>query len=67
MTIDQAVKELLDSEEFKQAAKNKSTLRSLATRFNNAELKSGAKVELLLQFDYKIEAKKPRILKYKKR
>lgn len=66
MTIDEAVKQLFESEEFKNAAKTKSTLRSLLMRFNNNELKSGAKVGLLLQFGYKIEAKKPRILKYKK-
>lgn len=63
MSIDEAVQNLFKSEEFKLAAKTKSTLRSLLTRFNNNELKSGAKVELLLQFGYKITVTKSKLSK----
>jgi len=58
MTIDQAITELFESDEFKQAAKKKSSYRVAMLRFNNDELKSGAKVELLLEFGYTITAKK---------
>jgi len=58
MTIDQAIINLLQSGEFKQAAKTNATLRSIASRYNNGTLKSGAKVEVLLQFGYEITARK---------
>ena len=49
MTIDEAIKQLFESNEFKQAAKKKSSYRVAMLRFNTNELKSGAKVELLLE------------------
>jgi hypothetical protein len=58
MTIDEAIEELFESDEFKQVARNTSYLRTILRRYRNNELKSGAKVELLLEFGYTITAKK---------
>lgn len=65
MTIEEAVKDLLQSEEFHQACQNTPYLRNQLSRFKRGELKAGSMVQLLTRFGYKIEAKKPRILKYK--
>jgi hypothetical protein len=58
MTIDQAVNELFESEEFKRASKKDAYLRNRLSRHRRGELKSGAKVELLITFGYTITAKK---------
>lgn len=65
MTIDEAIKQLFESNEFKEAAKTSAYLRTLLSRQNSNTLKMAAKIEVLLRFDYKIDAKRPRILKYK--
>ena len=62
MTLHEAFLDLVSSQEFKDAAKNKDTIggryRQYLSRFNKGELKSGAIVELLLSHGYIVTAKK---------
>ncbi len=60
MTINKAMAELVNSEGFKLAARKDSRLRTYLVRYNRGELKTGATVELLLEFGYTITATKPK-------
>jgi hypothetical protein len=60
MTLNEAFHELINSPGFKETAKTNSKYRSYVTRFNNAELKYGAIVELLLENGYEVKANKAR-------
>jgi hypothetical protein len=62
MTLDQAFKEFLASEEFKEIAKQNTPIgskyRVYNLRYNRGELKSGAIVEILLANGYEVTANK---------
>lgn len=58
MTIDEAVKELLQSEDFKNAARQDAKLRVYAGRIKKEGVKTSAAIELLQQFNYTIEVNK---------
>ncbi len=62
MTLEQAFKEFLTSEEYKEVAKQNTALggkyRVYLTRYNRGELKSGAMVEILLANGYEVKANK---------
>lgn len=62
MTLEQAFKEFLTSEEYKEVAKQNTALggkyRVYFTRYNRGELKSGAIVEILLANGYEVKANK---------
>jgi len=62
MTLDQAFKEFLASEEFKEIAKQNTSIggkyRVYNLRYNRGELKSGAIVEILLANGYEVTANK---------
>ncbi|MBN8860419.1 MAG: hypothetical protein J0H29_18660 [Sphingobacteriales bacterium] len=62
MTLEQAFKEFLTSEEYKGVAKQNTALggkyRVYLTRYNRGELKSGAIVEILLANGYEVTANK---------
>jgi hypothetical protein len=62
MTIDKATKQLLESEEFKASAKvlTNSKLRVYLSRYKNGTLSECGCIELLKNFGYEIEVKKPR-------
>ena len=62
MTLEQAFKEFLTSEEYIEVAKQNTALggkyRVYLTRYNRSELKSGAIVEILLANGYEVTANK---------
>ena len=60
MTIEQAIDTLLNSQEFKEAANKDSGLRVAAMRLKNDGVKYGKAIDLLLQFGYKVEVKRPK-------
>jgi hypothetical protein len=68
MTLEQAFKEFLVSEEYKEIAKQKTPIgskyRVYNLRYKRGELKSGAIVEILLANGYEITANK--VVKKKK-
>ncbi|HSY60333.1 MAG TPA: hypothetical protein VK796_00600 [Cytophaga sp.] len=55
MTIDEAVKDLFQLKEFKEAAKQSAYLRTVLSRDNKGVLKTAAKLELLIKFGYVIK------------
>jgi hypothetical protein len=55
MTLDEAIGELLESETFKEAAKQDAKLRVYAGRIKKGGVKNNAAIILLQQFGYKIE------------
>lgn len=66
MTIQEAVDDLLKSEEFKVAAKNDAKLRVYAGRIRKEGAKTSAAIDLLQQFGYTVEIKKDKERKAKK-
>ena len=62
MSITEAFKELINSEAFKEIAKQRDSLggkyRLYISRFNRRELKVGAMVEVLLDNGYEVKANK---------
>jgi hypothetical protein len=58
MTIEKAIKDLLQSDGFKQAAKNDAKLRVYAGRIKKEGVKNGAAIDLLLMFGYKVDVTK---------
>lgn len=60
MTINKAIKELFNSEEFKIEQKQNATLRNNLSRYKKGELKTAAVIETLLHFGYIIDVKKPK-------
>jgi hypothetical protein len=59
MTITKAITSLMASEDFKNAAKNDARLRVYLGRFRRGALGNCGSVELLLEFGYTIEVRKP--------
>jgi hypothetical protein len=61
MNIENAVKSLLDSESFRDKAKEKNKeggrLRMFVTRYQRGEVSTGSAVQLLENFGYQIEVK----------
>jgi len=59
MEVNKALKDLLNSETFKQQAKEKnkdgSKLRMFVTRYQRGEVSTGAAVTLLEKFGYKVD------------
>jgi hypothetical protein len=60
MTVNQAIKELIESPEFKEASRDSSTLRVYIGRIKTGEAKTAIKIELLERFGYSIDVKSPR-------
>lgn len=58
MTIEEAIKDLFESEKFINEAKTNSTFRSSLARYRTGELKTQAMVDLLLKFGYIITVTK---------
>lgn len=62
MTLEEAFKELINTQEYKDVAKEKNSLgskhRTWLTRFKKGELKSGAIVEILIANGYEVTASK---------
>jgi len=61
MTIEKAVEDLLNSEEFKADARQDAKLRVFIGRYRKGTVGNGAAIELLLRYGYTIEVKKKRI------
>lgn len=57
MTIDEAVKQLISSEEFKLDAREDAKLRVFLGRYNKGEIKNGAAIDMLLKYGYTVEVK----------
>lgn len=61
MTIQQAVKHLINSDSFKDVSKQKNAVggkyRMFETRFKRKELKNGAAIDFLLEHGYIVEIK----------
>lgn len=64
MELNEAIEHLINSNEFKQIAKQKNSLggkyRMFLTRHKNNELKNGAAFDFLIKHCYKIEIQKPK-------
>ncbi len=60
MTIQEAVNHLLQSDSFKEEARQDSKLRVFLGRWNRQKIKNGAAIEVLLKFGYKVEVKNPK-------
>lgn len=64
MTLYQAIEHLINSEDFKNKAKQKnstgSKYRMFLSRYKNGDLKNGAAVDFLIGHGYKIEVKNPK-------
>ena len=64
MELKEAILELIDSDAFKNKAKQKDAeggkYRMFLTRHKKGELKKGAAIEMLLEHGYKLEIKKPK-------
>lgn len=58
MNIKQGIKQVMESEAFKEAARKDARLRVFLGRYNKGEIKNGAAIELLLKFGYKVSVKK---------
>ncbi len=58
MTINQAIRQIIASEPFKEKAKKDAKLRVFLGRFLKGEIKNGSAIEVLLKFGYKVEIKK---------
>ena len=55
MTIQEAINELIEREDFKNAARQDAKLRVYIGRIKKEGVKTGATIELLQQFGYKVE------------
>jgi hypothetical protein len=55
MSIEQAIKKLIESEQFKTEARTDAKLRVQLGRLKKGGIKNSAAIELLQRFDYKIE------------
>ncbi len=68
MELKEAIEHLINSEDFKNLAKQKNGIggkyRMFLTRFKNGELKNGAAFDFLIEHGYKIEIKKPKSGKF---
>ncbi len=64
MKLQDAIQDLINSDAFKNKAKQKNAeggkYRMFLTRYNKGELKTGAAVDLLIENGYQIEIKKPK-------
>ncbi|GAA4737946.1 hypothetical protein [Flavisolibacter ginsenosidimutans] len=64
MTLQEAIEHLINSEGFKNMAKQKnstgSKYRMFINRHKSGELKNGAAVDFLIEHGYKIEVRKPK-------
>lgn len=58
MTIQKAINDLIQSVAFKEAARTDAKLRVFLGRLRKQEIKTGAMVDLLIRFGYKIEVRK---------
>lgn len=58
MNIESALKELINSESFKSAAKKDAKLRVFLSRYYKGCVRYGASVELLIRFGYTININK---------
>ncbi len=55
MTIKEAIKELVNSDKFQEDARTDARLRVFRQRYNAGEIKSGAAVNILTSYGYKID------------
>jgi hypothetical protein len=55
MTIEEAMAKLFTSEEFKQDAKDQTSLRMFASRYNHGNVGPGACVDLLIKYGYTVK------------
>ena len=64
MGVKEAIQDLINSEGFKNKAKQRNAegakYRMFIMRFNKGELKTGATIDFLIEHDYRIEIKKPK-------
>jgi hypothetical protein len=64
MNLKQALEHLVNSEGFKNEAKEKTSkgakYRMFLKRYNDGELKNGAAIDMLLEHGYEIDIKKPK-------
>lgn len=65
MEIEEAIKQLVESESFRQAARTDGKLRVFASRLNRGIIKSGAAVDMLVKFGYEVHIKGPRRIEFK--
>jgi len=59
MTIDEAINELINSEDFKQAARQDAKLRVSLGRINKGNANKTLKIDLLESFGYIVDVKSP--------
>ena len=64
MELKEAIEHLINSDAFKDIAKQKNAIggkyRMFLTRFNKGELKNGAAFDFLIEHGYKVDIKKPK-------
>lgn len=64
MNLKEAIKHLIDSESFKDKAKQKNAIggkyRMFITRYKNGELKNGAAIDFLIEHGYSIKVNVPK-------
>lgn len=64
MELKEAIQHLINSESFKDKAKQKNAIggkyRMFITRYNKGELKNGAAIDFLIEHGYTIKVNKPK-------
>lgn len=58
MTINQAIRQVIESQRFKEESRKDAKLRVFLGRYIKGEVKNGAATELLMKFGYKVDIKK---------